>query len=143
MLLRIFSHHSDLEWNCIMPDWEVGLCGLGDSKLHFNYLVLPALLTYEFRPGMTFGLGPYFGYLINARDAGDDYEEDITELLSRLDIGVKTGVYFQVSPVLNLSVSFQRGFINTQSGERVSTLKQYNQSVMFTTSINLTRMLNR
>jgi len=120
-----------------------GFAGVTDSKLHFNYLVLPALLTYQFAPDFTLGVGPYFGYLINARDHGDDYDEDITDLLARLDIGAKIGVYFQISPVVNLSVSFQRGFINTQSGERVSTLKQYNQCVMFTTSFNVTRIIDR
>ncbi len=118
-----------------------GFVSIGDSKLHLNYLVLPVLLTYEFRPKFTTGLGPYFGFLLNARDQGDDFEENITDLISGLDVGVKIGVYFQVSEVLNLGVSFNRGFINTQSGERVSTFKQYNQSVMFTTSVNLTKIL--
>jgi hypothetical protein len=116
-----------------------GFAGVADSKLHFNYLVLPGLLTYEFRPGFTLALGPYFGFLLNARDRGDDYETNITDQISRLDIGAKIGVYYQISPVLNLSLSYQRGFMNTQSGERVSALKQYNQCVMFTTSINITR----
>lgn len=120
-----------------------GFVSIGDSKLHLNYLVLPVLLTYEFRPKFTTGLGPYFGFLLNARDQGDDFEENITDLISRLDVGVKIGVYFQVSEVLNLGVSFNRGFINTQSGDRVSTFKQYNQSVMFTTSINLTKIFKR
>lgn len=118
-----------------------GFASIGDSKLHLNYLVLPVLLTYEFRPKFTTGLGPYFGFLLNARDQGDDFEENITDLISRLDVGVKIGVYFQVSEVLNLGVSFNRGFINTQSGDRVSTFKQYNQSIMFTTSVNLTKIL--
>jgi len=118
-----------------------GFASIGDSKLHLNYLVLPVLLTYEFRPKFTTGLGPYFGFLLNARDQGDDFEENITDLISGLDVGVKIGVYFQVSEVLNLGVSFNRGFINTQSGERVSTFKQYNQSVMFNTSVNLTKIL--
>ncbi len=118
-----------------------GFASIGDSKLHLNYLVLPVLLTYEFRPKFTTGLGPYFGFLLNARDQGDDFEENITDLISGLDVGVKIGVYFQVSEVLNLGVSFNRGFINTQSGDRVSTFKQYNQSIMFTTSVNLTKIL--
>lgn len=118
-----------------------GFASIGDSKLHFNYLVLPVLFTYEFRPKFTTGLGPYFGILLNARDQGDDFEENITDLITGLDVGVKIGVFYQVSEVINLGVSFNRGFINTQSGERVSTFKQYNQSIMFTTSINLTRIL--
>ncbi len=120
-----------------------GFITVGDSKLHFNYIVLPAMFTYRFKPAVTLGLGPYLGYLISARDQGDDYDEDITDLLQRLDVGVKIGVYFDVSPVVNLAVAFQRGFINTQSGERTSTLKQYNQCVMFTTSFNVSRWLDR
>ncbi len=118
-----------------------GFATIGDSKLHFNYLVLPVLFTYEFRPKFTTGLGPYFGFLLNARDQGDDFEENITDLIAGLDVGIKIAVYFQVSEIINLGVSFNRGFINTQSGERVSTFKQYNQSIMFTTSINLTKIL--
>lgn len=121
----------------------VGYASVADSKLRFNYLVLPGLFTYEFRPDFSLVLGPYFGYLLSAQDRGDDYKSDITDQIARLDIGVKIGVYYQVSPVLDLAVSFQRGFINTQSGERVSALKHYNQCVMFTTSMNISRMLNR
>ena len=120
-----------------------GFASVADSRLKLNYLVLPGMFTYEFRPGMSFLLGPYIGYLIKANDKGDDYKEDITESLARVDVGIKIGVYFQVSPVVNLGVAFHRGFINTQSGGRVSTLKQYNQAVMFTTSFKITELINR
>jgi len=118
-----------------------GFASIGDSKLHLNYLVLPVMFTYEFQPKLSLGLGPYLGYLINAKDQGDDFEEDITDLISSLDVGVKIALYFQIVEAVSLGVSFNRGFINTQNGERVSSFKQYNQSIMFTTSINLTKIL--
>jgi hypothetical protein len=120
-----------------------GFASVADSRLKLNYLVLPGMFTYEFRPGITFLLGPYIGYLMKANDKGDDYKEDITESLARIDVGIKIGVYFQVSPVVNLGVAFHRGFINTQSGGRVSTLKQYNQAIIFTTSFNMTELIKR
>lgn len=118
-----------------------GFASVADSKRHLNYLVLPAMFSYEFNPGMSLGLGPYFGFLISARDEGDDFKEDITDLISPLDVGVKIGVYFQVSPIVELAVSFNRGFINTQRGGVKSGFKHYNQSVMFTTSVNLSKLL--
>ena len=119
-----------------------GFASVSDSKLRFNYIVLPALFTYNFRPNFTLGLGPYLGFLVNARDRGDDYEADITDSVSGLDVGAKIGVYFDASQTVNLAVLFQRGFINTQDGERVSTLKRYNQCVMFTVSLNISSLLS-
>lgn len=120
-----------------------GYVSVSDSKLHLNYLITPILITYEIRSGISLGLGPYFGYLLSARQEGDDYVDNITDLISSLDVGGKIGVYFQMGRSVNLSVAFQRGFINTQDGERVSNLKQYNQCVMFTTSVNISSILNR
>ena len=120
-----------------------GFVSFSDSELHLNYLVLPIMFTYEFRPGFTLGIGPYFGFLLNARDKGDDFEEDITDLIAGLDVGVKVGIYYQLSNVVNLGVSFNRGFINTQSGGRNSSFKQYNQSILVTTAVNLSRLLNK
>lgn len=120
-----------------------GFAGVADSRLQLNYLVLPAMFSYEFRRGITFIVGPYLAYLIQASDKGDDYQEEITESLARLDVGIKLGVNFQVSTVVNFGVTFHRGFINTQSGGRVSTLKQYNQAVMFSTSISITELIKR
>jgi hypothetical protein len=118
-----------------------GFVTIGDSKLHLDYLVLPVMFTYEFKPKLNLGLGPYFGFLLKARDQGDDFEEIITDLISGLDVGVKLGVYYQVTEVINLGFTFNRGFINTQSGGRMGRFKQYNQSIMFTTSVNLTKIL--
>lgn len=118
-----------------------GFASIADSKRHLNYLVLPVMFSYEFNPGMSLGIGPYFGYLLSAQDQGDDFTEDITDLIARLDVGVKIGVYFQVSRAMELAVSFNRGFINTQRGGRTGTFKHYNQSIMFTTSLNLTELL--
>jgi len=120
-----------------------GFASFSDSELHLNYLVLPVMFTYDFRPGFKMGIGPYFGLLLSARDKGDDFEESITDLIAGLDVGVKLGLYYQLSNVINLGVSFNRGFINTQSGGRNSSFKQYNQSILFTTGVNLSRLLNR
>jgi hypothetical protein len=120
-----------------------GFASIGDSKLHFNYLVLPVMFTYQFRPKFTLAVGPYFGFLLSAKDEGDDFKEDISELVNGLDVGVKIGIFYHLSEVVDFGVSFTRGFINTQSGDRVSEFKQYNQSVMFTTSINLTKILKQ
>ena len=120
-----------------------GFASFSDSELHFNYLVLPVMFTYDFRPGFSMGIGPYFGFLLSASDKGDDFEEDISDLIAGLDIGVKLGFYYQISKVVNLGVSFNRGFINTQNGSRNSSFKQYNQSILLTTAINLSRILNK
>ena len=61
--------------------------------------------------------------------------------MNTLDVGLKIGFHYRLSEVVGMGLYFTRGFINTQSGERVSQFKQYNQSVMFSTSINLTRIL--
>lgn len=114
-----------------------GFASVADSKRHLNYLILPILLDYQFKPAVSLGLGPYFGFLINAKDEGDDFTEDITDLIARLDVGVKIGVFFHVSKKLDLGVTFNRGFINTQRGGRAGTIKHYNQSIMFTLGLDL------
>jgi len=118
-----------------------GFASIGDNKLNFNYLVLPIMFTHEFRPQLSFAVGPYFGYLAKAFEKGDDFEDDVTNLINRLDVGVKLGLYYQASRSVDLGISFKRGFINTQRGERVSSFKQYNLCLMFTTSVNLSRVL--
>lgn len=120
-----------------------GFASFSDSELHLNYLVLPVMFTYDFRPGFSMEIGPYFGFLLSARDKGDDFEEDISDLIAGLDVGVKLGIYYQLSKVVNLGVSFNRGFINTQSGGRNSSFKQFNQSILLTTAVNLSRILNK
>lgn len=120
-----------------------GFASFSDSELHLNYLVLPVMFTYDFRPGFSLGIGPYFGFLLSASDKGDDFEEDITDLIAGLDVGVKLGIYYQLGKVVNLGVSFNRGFINTQSGGRNSSFKQYNQSILLTTAVNLSRLLDK
>jgi hypothetical protein len=117
-----------------------GFASVADSKRHLNYLVLPIMFSYEFKPGMFLGLGPYFGFLLSAKDEGDDFKESITDLITQLDVGAKIGVYFQISQNVQLAVAFNRGFIDTQRGG-IGGYKHFNQSVMFTTSINLTELL--
>lgn len=120
-----------------------GFVSIADTKRHMNYLVLPILLDYEFRPGISLGVGPYFGFLLNAKDVGDDFTDDITDLLARLDVGVKIGVYFKISTKVGLGVTFNRGFINTQRGGRVGTFKHYNQAIMFTGSYRLAEIIKQ
>jgi hypothetical protein len=120
-----------------------GFVSLGDSKLHFNYLTVPAMFTYQFRPLFQLEVGPYIGVLLNAKDQGDDFKEDITDLVNWLDVGVKIGIRYELSQVVDIGVYFNRGFINTQRGDRVSQFKQYNQCIMFTTCVSITEMLNK
>ena len=120
-----------------------GFASIGDSKLHFNYLSVPVMFTYQFRPQFLLEVGPYIGILLNAQDQGDDFKEDITDLVNWLDVGVKVGIRYELSQMVDIGVYFTRGFINTQRGERVSQFKQYNQSVMFSTSINLSQIIKK
>ena len=101
------------------------------------------MFTYQFRPQFLLEVGPYIGVLLTAKDQGDDFKEDITDLVNWLDVGVKIGVRYELSQMVDIGAYFTRGFINTQRGERVSQFKQYNQSVMFTTSVNLSEILKK
>lgn len=120
-----------------------GFVSISDSKLHFNYLVLPVLLTYHLKPSVTLALGPYFGFLLKAVDEGDDFKETITDQVNALDVGVKIGLYYKISKVVDLGVGFNRGFINTQRGDRVSNFKQYNQCLMLTALFDITEFLRK
>lgn len=120
-----------------------GFVSVSDSKLHFNYLVLPVLLTYHLIPSVTLALGPYFGFLLKAVDEGDDFKETITDQVNALDVGVKISLYYKISEVVDLGVGFNRGFINTQRGDRVSNFKQYNQSLMLTALFDITKLLQK
>ena len=111
-----------------------------DQKLKLGYLVLPILVVYAITSQFRVGLGPYFGFLLSAKDKADDFDEDVKDFVSGFDFGVKLSVMYQVSSYLAFSLSFNRGFANIQGS---GSFDQFNQAFMISACYNLAHLLNR
>ena len=76
----------------------------GDEKLTLSYLEVPVLLMFNVpTPGPVspkFFAGPYFGYLLDAKDDFEGEELDVKEAFKDFDIGVVlgAGVDLKVGP---------------------------------------------
>lgn len=98
----------------------------GETKLRLNYINLPVYLNYKLSEDFRFFLGPYLGFLLNARMETDadildflSYENsdevDIKEF-SSIDAGISGGLGFELKPFV-FGFNYNLGLIKVAADE--------------------------
>ena len=131
----------------LMP--ELFYAGLGskfssssfESTLRLGYIMLPIMLMYAITSQFMVGLGPYFGFLLSAKEKGSGFDDDIKDFISGFDFGVKLGVFYQVSNYLTLGLSYMHGFTNINDNEFSESFEDYNRVIALTACISLTALM--
>lgn len=79
----------------------------GDPKLELNYIVLPVMVKYSFG-AINLQAGPQFGYLLSAKEDGDD----VKEFLKSIDLGLNIGAGYQIMENLGVEARYNLGLTN-------------------------------
>ena len=108
-----------------------------DNKLKLGYIMLPIVLLYHINTQFMVGLGPYFGFLLSAKDKNDDGSEDVKDNVSGFDFGMKISALYRATSFLTVSLAFSKGFSNIQSS---GSSDQFNQAFMLAVYYNLTHL---
>lgn len=111
-----------------------------DNKLKLGYIMLPIVLLYHINAQFMVGLGPYFGFLLSAKDKDDDGSEDVKEHVSGFDFGMKISALYRATSFLTISLAFSKGFSDIQSS---GSSDQFNQAFMLAVYYNLTHVINK
>lgn len=114
-----------------------------DVSLRLAYLMLPILVMYAITEQWKVGLGPYFGFLLSAKNKGDGVDQDVKDFVSGFDFGIKIAVMYKVSEYLSLSLGYLHGVTNLSDNNSSESFKQYNRAIMFAAYINLMALINR
>ncbi len=134
----------------LMP--ELFYIGLGskwansssDGSTRLGYIMLPIMLMYAITANLMVGLGPYIGFLISAKDKGDDFDEDIKDFVKGVDFGLKLGVYYKVSQYLTLGLSYFHGLANVNDFEQsVESYDDFNRAFALTACLSLAALGSR
>ncbi len=88
--------------------------GYSDIKTNLNYLILPILANYTLFNKFSIFIGPECSYRISPKDKTDGKTNDVNSLYnSKIDLGVITGLSYQILDKFNIGVRYNRGFIST------------------------------
>lgn len=98
--------------------------------LRSSYITLPVTVEYALTDKLKVGLGPYASLKLSVKakftpypGAADDYEEgyfdavDESEHFSNLDVGLRAGLSYQVTPKIGINVRYNHGLANIQKEE--------------------------
>lgn len=129
----------------IMPElFYIGLgskwaSGSSDGSTRLGYIMLPIMLMYAITSNFMVGLGPYFAFLLSAKDKGDNFEQDIDDFVKGFDFGVKLGVYYKVSQYLTLGLSYFHGLsnINDFDDDDFGSYDDFNRAFAITACLSL------
>jgi len=111
-----------------------------DQKLKLGYIMLPIVLLYTINSQFMAGLGPYFGFLISARDKGDGFNEDVKDMTNGFDFGMKISALYRATSFLTVSLAFSKGFSDLQSSGSSNSFNK-NQAFMLAVYYNLTHVI--
>jgi|GEM_PF-6892966 len=131
---------------------SINYIGLGTSfddssnnaRLALGYLMVPVLFMYAITSSLKFGLGPYFAFLLNAKNKSDDFESDVKDFVSGFDFGIKVAFLYELSEQIALSIGYLHGLSNIADDDGDSSgFDQYNRAFMVAAYINLAALLNK
>lgn len=117
-----------------MEYWEAEYNG----KL--NYVSIPIMGKYKLKDGLYIEAGPYFGYLLSAKEDGESSDtfkatlysydnEDVKEYFKSLDIGLGIGAGYQLENGLYFNARYTLGLIDINN-EDMMEYKFYHTSTV-------------
>ena len=145
-MIGIYAMYAINSMFTIMP--ELYYTGKGtapkdfDQKLKLGYIMLPIVLLYTINSQFMAGLGPYFGFLISARDKGDNFDDDVKDMTNGFDFGMKISALYRATSFLTVSLAFSKGFSDIQSSNSSNSFNK-NQAFMLAVYYNLTHVINK
>jgi hypothetical protein len=78
------------------------------DNLNLDYIEIPIWLRYQLSGGLNFNAGPYFGFLINAKQA----DTDVKEFYTSTDVGLGFGLGYQMSGGLGIAANYSQSVTN-------------------------------
>ncbi len=114
-----------------------------DVSLRLAYILLPLLVMYAINDQWKVGLGPYFGFLLSAKNKGDGVDQDVKDFTSGFDFGIKVAVAYKLTEQFALGLSYLHGLSNIADNEGSSNFDQYNRAILFTVYLNIAAILNQ
>jgi len=92
-----------------------GFNGDSNSTIKLNYLNIPVLAKYYIADAFTFEAGPQIGFLLSAKNQGDD----IHDFYKTLDFGLNLGCGYEFTDNISLGVRYTVGLTNVADNSNV------------------------
>lgn len=93
-----------------------GFNGDSNSTIKLNYLNIPVLAKYYITDAFTVEAGPQIGFLLSAKNQGDD----IHDFYKTLDFGLNLGCGYEFTDNISLGVRYTVGLTNVADNSDVS-----------------------
>lgn len=95
-----------------------GFDGNSNSSIKLNYINIPVLAKYYITDAFTVEAGPQIGFLLSAKNQGDD----VHDLYKTLDFGLNIGCGYEFTDNIALGVRYTFGLTNVADNSELSTV---------------------
>jgi hypothetical protein len=99
---------------------------VGDAKVHFHYLNIPVLVSYQPMSRLFLEIGPELGLLLKQNLLVD----------RSVDLGAAAGIRYNLTPVINVNIRYNHGLMNLSqtefsdsNGSTIGTSRMQNRSL--------------
>ncbi|MFD2562170.1 porin family protein [Aquimarina rubra] len=132
-----FALQPELMYSAQGAKYEFSEPGFTDeSTIKLDYLNIPVMAKFYPVEGFSIQAGPQLGVLLSAKDKGEDsiggeYDDDIKEFISSIDLGLNFGVGYQLEAGIFFEGRYNLGLTDINDENTSDDFSQRNSTIQF------------